>query len=446
MEWEMVVPKSLWGRVQESLFSGRGRESFVFGLARPVFLGRRIRFIMERTASLEEKDYVFRERTGLSLTEKASARLNIESARAADFGLIPVHIHSHPSGVGSFSSLDDTAEKASHAWLKKQGQPFLLSVVQAQGASPCARVWNRGRAQKCSLRIGLEYFDGMASELPALDRQRAFGKEFARTASRLRVGIVGVGGVGMPVAEALARCGFTAFTLLDPDKAEESNLNRLGHAYRRHIGRSKVSLCRSIIARAGAAIGTHPRVRCFSEDVNLMGEKAYRALAECDILLALTDDELSRITCLKLALDNGAEYLQAGVRIGQNENRIDSLAVEVTGAEVGRYCPLCTGRLSPAQASIDARRYVGGEVLARARAEGYISEMPSPSVMSLNGIAAGALVLEIQRRIAGLGQDADIWQYDFFSGFCLRESVIEELLEDGCAVCGRAALNQKGAP
>ena len=42
---------------------------------------------------------------------------------------------------------------------------------------------------------------------------------------------------------------------------------------------------------------------------------------------------------------------------------VDAMALEVTGAETGRYCPLCSGRLSSGQASVDARRYVGGEVL-----------------------------------------------------------------------------------
>ena len=437
MEWEMVISKSLWGRVRAELFAYWNTEAFVFGLARPVVLGRRVRFVMERMETFDRKDYAFRESAGLGLTDEASSRINIESAKAAEFGLVPVHIHSHPYGMVSFSAHDDASEKATHAWLKSHGQPFLLSVVQAQGGDPRVRLWNRGKEQECSLRIGLERFDGKSGYLPALDRQRAFGEVFSRTAAVLRVGIVGVGGVGMPVAEELARCGFTNFVLLDPDKVEESNLNRLGHAYRRHVGRSKVSLCRSIICRAGASVGTSPRVRCFSEDVNLMNEKARQALAGCDVILALTDDELSRIACLRLALDSGVEYLQAGVRIGQEDGRITSLAVEVTGAEVGRYCPLCTGRLSPAQASIDARRYVGGEVFERAKAEGYIPEMPSPSVMSLNAIAAGALVLELQRRISGLGDDADIWQYDFLSGNSLRKSSIEELLDGGCAVCGR---------
>jgi len=142
-----------------------------------------------------------------------------------------------------------------------------------------------------------------------------------------------------------------------------------------------------------------------------------------------------RITCLDLAFDGGAEFLMAGVDIRLDQNgHIDGLLAEVSGAEAGRYCPMCTGRLDSGQASLDARRYVGGEVWDKTQSDGYIKGIPDPSVMSLNAIAAGALVLEIQRRVAGLGV-RDLWQLDYQTGKMITYEPIECNFHDQCGVC-----------
>lgn len=154
----------------------------------------------------------------------------------------------------------------------------------------------------------------------------------------------------------------------------------------------------------------------------------------CDLVLAVTDNELSRTMALGLALDAGREYLQAGTDITlAADGSIVGLRAEVTGAEIGRYCPICSGRLSPGQASVEARAYVGGEVQAHAQHAGYLPDVPAPAVMSLNAVAAGMLVTEIQRRAAGIGM-RDLLQVDLHSG----ASVVTERLrtDQDCDVCG----------
>jgi hypothetical protein len=243
--------------------------------------------------------------------------------------------------------------------------------------------------------------------------------------------------VGLPVAEQLARCGFGSFVLVDPDRVEETNLNRLQGLTRRDVGRRKVDVVHGIIQRAGQAVGISPKVTALCEDIYLAKEPVRHGLRECDLVLALTDDHLSRLVCLELALEGGAEYLQAGVdvRLGA-DGAITGLLVETTGAETGRYCPVCLGRLDPGQASLEARRYVGGEVWRKALQDGYVPDVAAPSVMSLNAISAGLLVAEIQRRVSGLGA-TDLIQFDLHTGSVIYEPRVDRFLSDGCMVCGR---------
>lgn len=444
MERTLVIPRGMWEGLRPSLFPRDGNEGFIAGLARPCPSWNGIRYVLEKVLPMARDGLEYSLPAGVGLSREESSRINVISAKSARYGLVPVHLHSHPAGIPDFSGYDDQKEEELHSWLKDEGQPLLLSLVCSREGSPRARLWMNGQQEACSVRIGLQTFFPVSTplvQLQALDRQRAFGQAFTTAVSRLQVGIVGVGGVGMPVAEQLARSGFCNFVLMDPDKVEAVNLNRLYGLSARDIGRYKVDVAAASIRRACRSAGTKARIRAFKADINTASTRQNHILRRCDLLLALTDDELSRITCLNLALDGGLEYLQAGVLISQEKGtgRIESIKTEVTGAEVGRYCPLCCGRLDPGQASIEARRYVGGEVWERALSEGYIPEEPAPSVMSLNAIAAGALVLEIQKRVAGLGM-ADLMQQDWLTGKTLHVRNAERHLTAGeCVICGRQA-------
>ena len=440
MERAIAIPEGLWSANLESLFPADGREGFLAGLARPCRGRNGLRYVVEEIVPLDERDFDHQSAGGLGLSPEASSFLNHLGRKAAKYGLAPVHIHSHPPGVSSFSAYDDQVEAEHHQWFRAEGQPVLISVVQARGHTPNSRIWVNGSPEPCLTRLGLQVF-GLHRGLeptPALDRQKAFGPQLALAASHLWVAIVGLGGVGLLTAELLARSGFSNFVLVDPDLVEASNLNRLPSLTARHLGLQKVKVAKAAIRRACHSLGREARVTAYPADIYQGPKQVKNAVGSCDLILALTDDHLSRITCLDLAFKHGAEYLQAGMLIGRDENtKIDSLSMEVTGAEIGRYCPLCSGRLDPGQASVDARRYVGGEVWARAQAEGYIPEEPAPAVMSLNAMVAGSLVMEIQSRMAGLGR-IDLWQHDRLTGKLLFEKNLEgRLAGPGCEVCGR---------
>ncbi len=61
------------------------------------------------------------------------------------------------------------------------------------------------------------------------------------------VAVVGIGGVGSWSAEALARSGIGALTLIDMDHVSESNINRQLHALTSTIGMSKIEAMRQRI-------------------------------------------------------------------------------------------------------------------------------------------------------------------------------------------------------
>ena len=86
------------------------------------------------------------------------------------------------------------------------------------------------------------------------DRQvRAFGAESTGDLSYLRIGVVGCGGTGSAVASLLARIGVRRIVLVDPDRVDETNLNRLHFSTRvnANLGHLKVNIVGDGVARIG---------------------------------------------------------------------------------------------------------------------------------------------------------------------------------------------------
>lgn len=77
--------------------------------------------------------------------------------------------------------------------------------------------------------------------------RRLYGERGYRRLRSLRLAVVGVGGVGSWAAEALARSGVAALTLIDLDHVAESNINRQVQALEATLGQAKVlALCERI--------------------------------------------------------------------------------------------------------------------------------------------------------------------------------------------------------
>jgi len=76
---------------------------------------------------------------------------------------------------------------------------------------------------------------------------RLFGVSGAQQIRQAHVAIVGLGGVGSWVAEALARSGVGYLTLIDFDQVAESNINRQIQAIKSSLGQAKVEAMRERI-------------------------------------------------------------------------------------------------------------------------------------------------------------------------------------------------------
>lgn len=71
---------------------------------------------------------------------------------------------------------------------------------------------------------------------------KSYGADAFERFARANVCVLGVGGVGSWVVEALARSGIATLTLVDMDVVAESNINRQLHALEGTVGRDKIKV------------------------------------------------------------------------------------------------------------------------------------------------------------------------------------------------------------
>ena len=86
---------------------------------------------------------------------------------------------------------------------------------------------------------------------------RLYGLSGAAHIARSHVLIVGIGGVGSWIAEALARSGVGELTLVDMDHIVESNINRQIHALESTLGQAKVLAMKDRIAQINSECIVH---------------------------------------------------------------------------------------------------------------------------------------------------------------------------------------------
>ena len=128
----------------------------------------------------------------------------------------------------------------------------------------------------------------------SLERYRrsveAWGAQGQELLGQLKVGIVGLGSVGALAAEAMGRMGLRRLVLVDMDRVEYHNLDRLIHAGRWDVGRYKVHLAAEQLERTAS----QPFEELETYPISLREERAFRALADCDVILACADKPIAR--------------------------------------------------------------------------------------------------------------------------------------------------------
>jgi tRNA A37 threonylcarbamoyladenosine dehydratase len=156
--------------------------------------------------------------------------------------------------------------------------------------------------------------------VPAADLERRFGgvarlygAASLQRFGRARVVVVGLGGVGTWVAEALARTGVGGLTLIDLDHVSESNTNRQIHALDPEYGRAKV------LAMAERVQAINPGAAVVAVEEFLGPENAARLLQGADLVVDCIDQAGAKAALIACARAMGLVVVTCGAAGGRKD-------------------------------------------------------------------------------------------------------------------------------
>ena len=177
----------------------------------------------------------------------------------------------------------------------------------------------------------------------------AWGDGAQAELERVRVGIVGVGSVGSMVAESLARMGLQKITLIDFDRVELKNLDRLVSATEADVGRLKTEVALERVR----AIATAAELDLCTVAEKISHPDAYGAALDCDILFSCVDRPHPRHVLNFLAYSHLVPVIDGGIRVRHRDGRFRGADWQVQTVAPGRACLRCVGAYDENAVSLD---------------------------------------------------------------------------------------------
>jgi hypothetical protein len=435
-----VFEEGDWEKLHAHLFPGDDDEHGAVLLCGTAESDRgRTLLVRDVVLAIDGVDYTPGERSYRKLEPTFIVR---QAGRCADEGLSYVAVHNH-AGRGSvaFSPTD----MRSHA----KGYPALLDITAGGpvGALVIAEdavagdIWEpHGRAAVGetvvvgSVRRRFYASPPVAAARADLreDRQvRLFGDIGQALLAELRIGLVGLGGAGSLLNQALIHLGIRDLVTVDDDLIDETTLPRVVGTCPTDVGHAKAAAAERL-----AAFVRPGRVRVTPYRTNVTDPSAARALATCDAIFLAADSMQARHVLNAICMQYLVPGYQVGAKVSITEDGTvtDAFAVARVIGPAG-ICMWCRELVLRDRLALEA---LSPE---QRRAAQYVPEVPTPSVITMNMFSTALALNDFLFSFTGLhsGDNLEPRRYHFLTrDFAVERSVTRR---PSCAECfGRKAL------
>jgi proteasome lid subunit RPN8/RPN11 len=396
----LVLPAKVADELRAHLFPGDGLEAAaillctVTGQRRQKWLGREVICVPHERCARQPNFITWPGEYVETAIDRASAR-----------GDAVIAVHSHPGGFFAFSSADDESDRVLMTSIRHGTDRTAGSAIMIPSGAIRARLYEDDRTtpvdlvMKAGADIETWWNDGATASGP-MKPPMAFTSDMRASLGRLSVCIIGVSGTGSIVAEQLARLGVGEIILIDFDKIEERNLNRILNATLANIGSLKVEMFADAIRcyRSDGEVISVPR--------SIATREAVLAASEADILFSCVDSAEGRHVADRLSAYFAMPLFDVGVAIPTEPlpdggRRVVEVYGRVDYVYPGGSSLMDRGVYDAALLEAEYLARTAPHALARKIADGYLRGMAedAPGVITLNMRAASACVVECIARL-----------------------------------------------
>ena len=321
-------------------------------------------------------------------------------------GFLTVHTHPGADRQVGFSPYDDRNDPSLMENLHDLQPDGVFGSVVLGKDSACARLWSADKPSYLNelIIVGEQLkfmnLNGRAYAVPPsasdiFDRSLALtGAGALARISRARIGIIGLSGTGMLMAELLMRAGAGELLLFEFDPADRTNLGRVLHlrASDADSATNKALRMAQVIAESG--LGAKVTV---VPGGDIRDPAVAAELRSCDLLIGCVDRDWPRLILSEVAYQYLIPLIDLDTEIGAANGQLQSLDARVSFVGPGRPCLFCSRVIKQERIRLEG---YAPEEQDRVLAMGYSKDirLKTPAVMDLN-MRAAALAGLIARHI-----------------------------------------------
>lgn len=266
-------------------------------------------------------------------------------------------LHSHPGGRGwQGLSRPDADAELSYARLVEQvtGRP-LVGLTLAGDSRWSARVWQLGKAEWAGSvrRVGTTMTVCWNDELvppPRLEASQvrtisAWGADLHRDMTRLRVLVVGAGSVGLDVVQRLAATGIVEIGIMDFDRVQVVNRDRMVGATRRdaRLRRHKTTVAARLARQAATADG----FIAYRHRTSICSPDGLATALDYDVIFSCVDRPWPRAVLNSIAYADLIPVIDGGIAIDTLETGgMRGATRRAQAATPGVACLACAGQIN----------------------------------------------------------------------------------------------------
>jgi hypothetical protein len=233
---------------------------------------------------------------------------------------------------------------------------------------------------------------------------QTFGAATYARLQQLRIAVVGVSGTGSIVAELLARNCVGALVLVDPDRLEDKNLNRILNSTAEQAKQGIFKVHGLATAIQGFGLGTEVEVY----PASIHDDEAVRAVAGCDVVFGCVDTVEGRHVLNELCSAYCIPFFDVGVHIEPDGNGgITHAVAQAHYVQPHGSSLLSRGVYSAEDLAAEAWKRTDPTYYEAQRVAGYLQAVGEdrPAVMPLNMMASNMGVIDFLARLHGFRLD-----------------------------------------
>lgn len=402
----------------------------------------KIRLLVKEIVLVPNEALISKGKAGLTINPEFLSKI-IKKCRYEKLSFILTHSHPFSDKQVAFSAIDDYGEKSLFPKIQRRVPNKHHGALVFGKSCVDGRIWLKGESK--STPMDSIIIIGNTLKLISCNKTKstsntiiqdevynrqilAIKEEGQKLISKVKVGIVGLGGIGSQVFQQLAHLGVTDFILVDFDKIEESNRSRIVGSTIDDVKNRVYKV--EITSRLGYSINSKINIKQIIGTVNHLSVAT--ELLGADIIFSCTDTMLSRMVLNRIAFQYMIPLIDMGIDIQPDDDgnirRISGRVIKVTS---NGPCLECMDFVNSNGLSreMNSDNVYGNQYIQN-------EDVPNPSVISFNGTVSSIGVSEFINFITGCFSRNSQKIFHMYDG---RKGIIKQILMEQitqCKICG----------